>query len=257
MYADGKNVTGITRQLNAEGLKTSRGAKFNKNSLRTILQNRRYIGIYTYCDQETPEQMPRIISDELFYKVTDIMNQNRKAPARHKAKVEYLLTTKLFCGYCKEMMTVFSGTAKSKKVYRYYTCNVAKKKLCNKKMVRKDYIEDLVIHECRKLLTDKNIQKIASEIVAICETEKDTANLKYLKKMLADNERRHRNAMDAILDCDDESIRKNLYAVIPKLESEQEELKKQIAIEGAKTPVLTVEGITFFLNALKKGNITI
>lgn len=255
MYADGKNVTEITKQLNAEGCKTSRGVAFNKNSLRTMLQNKRYIGIYTYKGHEFPNKMPRIISDELFNKVTDIMNKNRKAPARHKAKVEYLLTTKLFCGSCKEMMTGFSGTAKSQKVYRYYICNGSKKKQCSKKIIGKDYIEDLVIHECRKILTGKNIQKIAAEIVAICELEKDTANLKRLKKMLADNERKHRNAMDAILDCDEESIRKNLYAVIPKLESEQEELKKQIAIEGAKTPVLTVDGIAFFLNGLKKGNI--
>lgn len=62
--------------------------------------------------------MPRIISDELFNKVAEIMNKNKKAPARARAKVEYLLTTKLFCGHCKEMMTGFSGTGKMGKVYR-------------------------------------------------------------------------------------------------------------------------------------------
>ncbi len=46
------------------------------------------------------------------------MNKNKKAPARARAKVDYLLTTKLFCGHCKEMMTGFSGTGKMGKVYR-------------------------------------------------------------------------------------------------------------------------------------------
>ena len=44
-YASGKTVTEITNQLNAQGIRTSRGAKFNKNSLHTMLKNKRYIGI--------------------------------------------------------------------------------------------------------------------------------------------------------------------------------------------------------------------
>ncbi len=63
------------------------------------------------------------------------MNKNKKAPARARTKVEYLLTTKLFCGQCKEMMTGFSGTGKMGKVYRYYECKGAKNKLCRKKKI--------------------------------------------------------------------------------------------------------------------------
>ena len=96
-YANGKTIVEITDYLNSKGYKTSTGGKFNKNSLRTILKNKRYIGYYIFRGVETPNVMPRIISDELFYKVADIMEKNRKAPARSKANVEYLLTTKLFC----------------------------------------------------------------------------------------------------------------------------------------------------------------
>ena len=98
MYADGKTVTEITNHLNSLGFKTSRGVPFNKNSLHTMLKNKRYIGIYTYKGTENPGGIPRIISDELFNKVAEIMKKNKKAPARARAKVEYLLTTKLFCG---------------------------------------------------------------------------------------------------------------------------------------------------------------
>ena len=48
--------------------------------------------------------MPRIIDDELFERVQRTLDRNKKAPARKRGKDEYLLTTKLFCGYCKEMM---------------------------------------------------------------------------------------------------------------------------------------------------------
>lgn len=255
MYADGMSVTEITTQMNAEGHRTSRGAPFNKNSLRKMLQNKRYIGIYTYKGKESPDKIPRIISDELFEKVAEILDNNRKAPARAKAKVEYLLTTKLFCGHCKEMMTGFSGTAKSQKVYRYYICNGAKKKRCQKKMVGKDYIEDLVVNECRKLLTDKNISKIAREVVAVCEAEKDTTNLRRLRNALSENERKHKNLMNAIMECDIDSVRKSLYLEAPELEKEHAMLEREIALEEKSYPMLTIPKVKFFLTDLKKGNI--
>lgn len=255
MYADGKTVKEITTFLNSQGLKTSKGAEFNKNSLHTILTNRRYIGMYTYKGKETPGGMPQIISDELFNKVAEKMAKNRKAPARAKAKVEYLLTTKLFCGHCKEMMTGYSAKGKQGRVYNYYICNGKKRKLCDKKMVNKDQIENLVITECRKLLTSDNIQKISQEVVALCEAEKDTTNLKYLKKLLSENERRHKNTIDAIMECDIESVRKALYAEIPRLEKEHAEIEKQIAIEEKPFPALDAVKIKFFLTQLKNGDV--
>ena len=86
LYANGKTITEICDILNAERIKTSRGVAFNKNSLRTILKNKRYIGIYTYKDKEIPNGIPRIIDDDLFYKVARIMETNKKAPAKAKAK---------------------------------------------------------------------------------------------------------------------------------------------------------------------------
>jgi len=255
MYADGKTVAQITEQLNAEGYKTSRGVQFNKNSLRKMLQNKRYIGTYTYKGSEKSDKMPRIIEDDLFERVQEIMGKNRKAPARARAKIEYLLTTKLFCGHCEAMMTGFSGTGKNNNVYRYYVCNKAKKKQCKKKIVAKDYIENLVIAECRKLLTDKNIAKIAEEVVAVCEAEIDTTNLRRLKKSLSENERKHKNLMDAIMECDIESVRKSLYVQVPILEQERTRIEKEIALEEKVSPTLTVPQIKFFLTSLKKGDI--
>jgi DNA invertase Pin-like site-specific DNA recombinase len=255
MYADGMNTTQITKQLNDDGYKTSRNVPFNKNSLREMLKNKRYIGTYTYKGKETPDKIPRIISDELFYKVAKMLDSSRKTPARARAKIEYLLTTKLFCGHCKEMMTGFSCTGRNNTIYRYYTCNGAKKKLCDKRMVGKDYIEDLVIDECRKLLTDKNINKIAKEVVAVCEAEKDTTNLRRLKNLLSENERKQKNLMDAIMECDISSLRKKLSLQAPELEKEHARIEKEIALEEKNYPTLTVPKIKFFLTALKDGDI--
>ena len=226
---------------------------FNKNSLRTILQNKRYIGIYTYKDKEIPDGIPRIIDDDLFYKVARIMETNKKAPAKAKAKEEYLLTTKLFCGHCKEMMRGYGGTGKLGKHYHYYACNGKIKKVCDKKLVDKDYIENLVISECRKLLTDENIQRIAREVVALCEKEQDNSNYKRLQKLLKENTRKQENVASAIAECGEESVRKLMYEQVVKLQNERAEIEKQFAIEKASQVHLTVTDIKFFLKQLQKG----
>lgn len=257
MYADGNTVTEITKHLNAQGYKTSKGREFNKNSLHTILTNRRYLGYYIHGGVETKGGIPQIIPDELFEKVADKMKANRKAPARARAKVEYLLTTKLFCGHCREMMTGFSGTGKQGKIYRYYICNSTKTtpKTCNKKMVHKDYIEDIVANECRRLLSTENIRRIAKAVVAICEEEKDNSNLKRLKKLLAENERKQENTLNAIMESEIESVRKALGDKIPVLEKEHSELEQLIALEKAPYPNISKESVVLFLTALKKGRI--
>ena len=80
------------------------------------------IGVYTYRGTETPDGLPRIISDDLFFEVQDMMDKKKKAPARAKAFENYILSTKLFCGYCQAAMTGVSGTSRTGTKYHYYQC---------------------------------------------------------------------------------------------------------------------------------------
>ena len=181
-YAAGTTVADIIRDLNERKVKTSYGKEFNKNSLHRMLRNKRYTGCYIYGKTEVPGGMPRIIEDELFDRVQRILDKNKAASARTRGAGEYLLTTKLFCGLCREMMVGYGGTGKSGKAYHYYACKNAKKKLCRKKVVDKRFIEDMVIAECRKLLTDSNINNISQSVVAACEKDYDSSILKLLRK---------------------------------------------------------------------------
>lgn len=143
MYANGFTMAEIIRYLNERKIKTSRGNEFNKNSLRKMLLNKKYIGIYSYDNKETKGGIPSIINEELFYKVGEKMQKNKEAPQRAKAKIQYLLTTKLFCGTCKSMMVGYSGTSHTGKLHGYYGCKGTKENKCNRKGVPKEYIEDL------------------------------------------------------------------------------------------------------------------
>jgi len=78
--------------------------------------------------------------------------------------------------------------------------------------------------------------------------------LKHLKKLLSENERKHKNTVDAIMDCDIESVRKTLYGKLPTLESEHAEIERQIAQEEVAFSTISVPKIKFFLTVLKKGN---
>lgn len=254
-YAGGMTITQICDMLNAQGYKTARGVAFNKNSLTKMLQNKRYIGVYTYKGNETPNGMPHIVSDELFDKVQQKLEINRRAPAHNKAKHagEYILTTKLFCGHCREMMVGYSGTSKGGRKYNYYACTAATKGKCDKKNVRKDYIEDLVVSMCRKQLTAANIDKIAHDVVELCEREKDLSNIKRIQKLIKDNERKQGNLIRAIAECEFESVRKSMYEEVSKLNEEKGTLELELATEQASTVSLTISEIKFFLNSLKKG----
>ena len=55
----------IARYLNNLNITTSRGNSYNKCSLRRILTNMRYIGIYTYNDLENKDGIPTSFSVDI------------------------------------------------------------------------------------------------------------------------------------------------------------------------------------------------
>lgn len=253
MYATGQTVKQITDYMNGLGFKTSQGNSFNKNSLRDLLRNKKYIGTYVYKGQETPDVLPRIIDDELFCQVQEKMHRNKKAPARARAKAEYLLTTKLFCGYCKEMMVGVSGTSRTGSTHWYYTCKgVFHKKGCKKKNVKKDYIEELVLQKARAQLTDENINLIAREVEKVFQQEKESPVLKRLNRLLDECNKSIENLL-RVLEAGE--ISDIVIERIGQKKKEREDLQTQISAEKLKFVSATESEIKFFLSQLKKGNV--
>lgn len=165
MYLSGDTMADIIRYLNNNGIKTSQGNPYNKNSIRKILTNKRYIGTFTYGDMEIPDGIPRIVDDFTFEQAQVQLAKNKKAPARSKTKEDYyLLTTKLYCGHCGCAMTGFSGTSRNKSFYQYYGCiNQRRKGDCNKKAVTKYVIEDKVVKSVLDTLNSEYINMIAEK----------------------------------------------------------------------------------------------
>ena len=244
-YASGETKGEILRDLKRRKIKTSFGKDFNYNSLGRMLKNKRYIGIYLYKGVETPGGMPRILDDDLFYRVQEIMNRNKSAPARTRGENEYLLTTKLFCGHCKEMMVGYGGTSKSGRAYHYYMCKNARKKICGKKIVGKDYIENRVIAECLKMLTDEKIQYIAKRVAEECRKSPDNLSIKTLKKSIKEVDTAIENLWRGIEQGQSVEM---LTERLNQRQAEKAELEAQLVVENSKKISLTEAQILAFLD---------
>ena len=159
-YAKGERAKDIYSRLNEEGHRTSRGGLFNKNSLRRILQNEKYIGIYEYEDIRVEGGLPAIIDRKLFGKVQTMIEKNHASPGKGRAQ-NFLLTSKLFCGLCGDTMTGDGGTSRTEKTYAYYTCNKRKyERNCEKERATKDWIEQLVVEELARLVNSDSYSRI-------------------------------------------------------------------------------------------------
>lgn len=255
MYADGMSATQIINVCNERGYKTVRGNQFNKNSLRTILKNDKYIGVYRFMDIVIEGGMPAIIDKKLFDKVQEKLQHNFSARARNKAKEDYLLTTKLFCGHCGSPMVGESGTSKTGKVHFYYKCVDRKRKHnCTKKIEKKDWIEELVVrYTVQEVLTDENIDLIATRAMEIIEKESaDTTYLDGLQGELKEVQKKIKNIMTAI---EQGIITSTTKDRLEELETEKNEIEGRIAREEMKKPLLTKERIQYWLVSFKSGNI--
>ena len=247
-YANGDLIIDIVNSLNSRGFKSTTGADFNKSSLHMMLKNRKYIGEYKYKDIVIPGGIPPIISEDVFKKVQQRMQRNKHAPAKEKAKINYLLSTKLFCGKCGALMLGESGYGYKNNMYHYYKCaNTKRRKICDKKAVRKDWIEDLVINLTKEfVLNDDVIDRIAETIYNL--QFKENTILKALKKSLSDVEIGINNMLNAIqMGVVTSSTKQRLE----ELEQRKSEIETSILNEEIEHPTLTKENIVFWISKFK------
>ena len=165
MYAEGYTIAEIITHLNEQGLRTLRGKPFTKNSLRTMLQNEKSVGVYTYKDEVRIEGgVPALVDQDTFDKVQKLLQVNQRAPAHKWSRADYLLTDKLFCGHCGSNMVGESGTSKTGAKYNYYLCTKRKReRACPKKAVRQEWIEKLVLDATVGLLQDDDLLEFIAE----------------------------------------------------------------------------------------------
>ena len=251
-YANGKTIKEIVDILNTKGVTTSRGTKITINIVTDMLKNRRYIGEYKFRDIIHENGIPRIVPKVLFDKVQRERAKNKRATARHKADDDYLLTTKLFCGKCGVYMTGESGTSRNGTVHRYYKCNNAKyKHTCDKKTVKKEWIEDLVIkHTKEMMVNDSVIEDIAN--IVFRNFKKENPALQLLKQRLSETETALNNLLKAI---EEGILTSTTKQRMIELEKTRDELNLKLIKEEMKKPKITKEGLVLWLKQIQTMNL--
>lgn len=237
--AAGDLFVDIARDLNEKGIKTSKGAVWNKGSFQSICQNERYKGIYIYGDVRIVDGIPRIVSDELWYRVQEAMRMKKNpVGTRHRVGAEdYLLTGKLRCGHCGSYMTGVSGTSRNGELHYYYTCQKRRTEhACNKKNVRRDVIEPAIAQAIKMYcLTDDVIEWMADQTVQYWEKHDNDLQIEALEQQLAENKKATSNMLKAIeMGIITEATRSRMV----ELETENSKLTAQLS--AAKRDVVKI-----------------
>ena len=248
-YADGYSMQEVVNLLNNNGIRSVRGNKINVNAVTRMFHNRRYIGEFIYNDVVIPGGMPAIVSEELFERVQERMAEVKRAPARHKAEDDYLLTTKLFCGKCGCYMTGESGTSHvDDRKYRYYKCVSARKHTCDKKTVHKKWIEDVVLGYIQKVIFDDDMLDTLADRILIAQN-KENSNLTVLRKQLAEVEKAINNLLNAMMQG---IITPSTKQKMEDLEKEKSELSVQISKEELSHAARTKDDILYYFHRFRK-----
>lgn len=151
----------IAALLNEKGYRTLEGRKFTKSSFATWAANRKYKGDYVFdvsapkdedgkrnTNRRKPEEqqviipnaIPPIIHPDQWERVSQKLQARKRKPGRMKAKMNYLLTGKIYCGGCGALYAgnSYTNTKSSERtVLAYYKCQ----KKCGNTSIRKDDVE--------------------------------------------------------------------------------------------------------------------
>ncbi len=221
-YASGVPMKEIIDELNKRGVRGKRGSSLNYNTFSRCLNNTTYIGEYRYSGEVVPGLAEAMIPRETFERVQMRVKANAHAQAANKAKVDYLLQGKLFCGHCGANMIGECGRGKLGVVYHYYACAARKKAhACNKHNERKDELESYVVEQTlRYVLTPSRIREIAAHIVAAYEREFDTSKITEQEALIKRLNYELNKLVDAIIDAP-KAAHARIYAKMESLEAEK------------------------------------
>ena len=230
------------------GIKTASNNYYTRKTVDRFLSNKRYIGIYEFAGQVLEDYFP-IIIDKATFSIVQERLKNRQKGKRNT--MDFILSGKLFCGYCQRLMQGDSGTGR-KKMYYYYTCgNKKDKKGCHKESVSKDWIENFLATATIKYVFDnQRFKSILEEIKKVYKQyEQKSTELDDLKKQKAKLLKQQQNIINVIKEG---QHNKAMYSELDNLEAELEIIDSHIAkAEYLSKNELTFDKIEFMLCKLK------
>lgn len=215
MYVHGKSYNEIIDKLRGLGARGKRGRPIGKNSLRSILTNERYIGVYFWNKRRMKTlgkwaggepnpnavriegAIPPIIDQEVWD-----MAQKRLASRQHgknrARRRDYLLSGLIECEICGG--TFVGRTTTNSKGYQtsYYVCgNKYRTRTCHAKNLNANELETFVVSNLKEYLRSADFTKVAQTIAE--EVNNASPNLLRERTELAEIEVKIQNGVKAVL----------------------------------------------------------
>jgi len=228
-YADGVPKTQIIEALNAKGIRNAAGRPLTQSFLSNIMRNEKYIGRYTVAGQEVAGGCEALLDEETFFKVQARLDTVKHAPAAGKAKVEYLLSGKAYCGMCGTRLVGESGRGRSGDTFYYYACGKRKKEhTCKKMNEKKDFLEWYVTEQTALYVLDPaRMNFIAERVVAEWEKEFNDTAVRSLEQKITRLESEIQAAVDASIEAP-AKMRQRFYDKMELLDIQKTELEADL-----------------------------
>lgn len=257
-YDKGLSKKAIADILNKRGVRY-RGAKITTRTFDRALMNEKYTGDFLYGGRKCDNTYPQIIDRGLFERVQKRLHKNAHfLNGVQTAKLTYLLTGKLYCGHCGEMMVSDGGLSKLGIQHRYYTCKNKRKNLCNKNREDKEALELYVTQEVVNFLKRENVPEvIAKDIISHYEKVTDDETLKALQTKIANVKKGVEQAAKAYIDAKSVILREAIEKQMTETEILLNDLiSQENHLQMERGYKFTVDDILRFINNIISGDPT-
>lgn len=240
IVASGDTIKHAVDWLHDNGYVSTIGKPHTHNSVRKMLMNKKYLGVYTWDQVEIEDGCPAIIDRATFYEVQQRFTENKRVMPKNRIK--FLLSGKLFCGCCGKPMTGCSGTSKTGKVHAYYRCRGK-----DIKNIPKEALEDAVARQTAEFFNSPQELDNLVELLFYYINKKNAPEEKsrVSDSRLAKLRRQRDNLVEIIADTGNAS----LVSKLSEVEAELARLENLQAREKKRKKTFTREELRLSLEA--------
>ena len=256
-YAIDVPVISIINGLTARGI-LYKNKPFKPNVIYTMLKNEKYTGVYKIDNQVYTNIYPQIISNDLFDRVRKKTEENRIGSKSSQSV--YMFRHKMRCGYCG--MPISSETSRNRYniQFQYYKCLGVKKYRngCVKETIQKNVLEELLINAIvEELAKPETFKLLVKNVLQLQENHKKENSI--LTSLVNAKIQAQKSLDNIVLAVEQGLITKTTGQRIKDLETQIEELEKQIMIEQSNSSsILTEDEIKqFYKTALKQSGLAL
>lgn len=255
-YLDGKSITVLKRDLNAEG-HLGKNVPWSYRTVRSLLRNQVYTGVNEYHGKTYPGLHKAIISSDIFEKtqkelkirqIEAYKKNNNPRPFQSK----YMLSGLLECGYCTAVMQIHIYRPKKDGTrVKMYKCpsSIGKKvftnrqyAFCEQPFFNKEDIEKEIIDAIWKLQVNPERVKTQSK--------DNSSSINILEKELKMADKKIERLMDLYINADSEDL-EVLNKKRSALRNERNNISKKIDSIKSNTPELSVQSALDILKSCK------